>query len=275
MHNIKSFISVLSIVLLASCSTPKNLTYFQDSSNNTSVTLQPEQMFRLRPEDKVNIIVNSKDPSLTALFTLSSGYSSYVLGASSIPKTQAGRSSASYGTIAYTVDPEGNISFPVLGTIHAAGMTRDELAKHIQSQLISLKLVLDPIVTVEYVNMSVSVLGEVRSPGRQEITRDKFTILDAISAAGDLTINGKREDVKVMRKVNGNLQCYTINLCSTQEIAASPAYYLQQDDVVYITPNDKRLRESTTTGNTVLTPSFWISVGSLLTTVTALILSRK
>ena len=265
---------LLLLVLLASCHAPQNISYFQDSSNGSSLPLQTEQIFRLRPEDKVNIIVNSKDPSLSALFTLTSGsYSNYVLGASSAPKTTAGRAGGSNGTIAYTVDAQGNIEFPVLGSIHAAGMTRSELAQHIQNQLISQKLVLDAIVTVEYVNMSISVMGEVASPGRQDIDKDHYTVLDAISTAGDLTIDGRREDVKVLRKVNGQMQCYTLNLCSTQDIVTSPAYYLQQDDIVYVTPDDKRKRESTVNGNSVLTPSFWISIASFLMTTASLVIT--
>lgn len=273
---IKSICSVLLVVLLAACSTPQNIAYFQDVVDKSAVTLQTEKVFRLRPEDKVNIVVNSKDPSLEQLFTLTAPSTRNIIGASTTPNTVAGKSSggSSQQTIAYTVDSNGYIDFPVIGTIKAEGLTRQELASTIKQALIGRQLVLDPIVTVEYVNMSVSVLGEVNRPGRQEITRDKFTLLDAISQAGDLTINGQRENVKILRKVNGEMQCYTVNLCSTYDITASPAYYLQQDDVVYITPNDKRLRESTTTGNTVLTPSFWISVASLLTTVTALVLAN-
>lgn len=273
MKTIKTVSTIVLVLLLAACKTPKNITYFQDSDRELLVQLQADNEFRLRPEDKINIIVNSKDPSLTSLFTLTTNSIS-TLGASSRPQTTAGRttSSGSAQTIAYTVDFNGNIDFPVLGTIHAQGMTRGELAKYIKNELVEKQLVLDPVVTVEYVNMAISVLGEVRTPGRVNIIRDNYSILDAIADAGDLTINGERENVKVLRNVNGKLRTYNIDLCSAQSITTSPAYYLQQNDIVYITPNDKRKREATTTANTVLTPTFWISVASLLATITALVI---
>lgn len=265
---------ILLIVLLSACSTPTKIAYFQDASPDKVIKLQSEQMFRLRPEDKINIVVNSKDPSLESLFTLTAGGQRNTLGASSQPRTIAGKntSGSSYQTIAYTVDSEGYIDFPVLGKIKAAGMTRQELAAYIKNTLIEASLVNDPIVTVEYVNISVSVLGEVKSPGRMEITKDHFTIIDAISQAGDLTINGERENIIVMRTEGDNQKTYMVDLCSAKSLAESPAFYLQQNDVVYVAPNKKRMREATVSGNTVLTPSFWISIASLLTTITALII---
>lgn len=274
MKSINTLISISLLFVLAACTTPKQIAYFQDTSDVQNIRLQAEKVFRLRPEDKVNIVVNSKDPALETLFTLTAPSQRNVLGASSAPRTTAGKntSGGAQTSIAYTVDSEGNIDFPVLGSIHAQGMTRGELAQYIKKELIKQKLVLDPVVTVEYVNISVSILGEVSRPGRMDITNDRYTILDAISQAGDLTINGVRNSVKVIRDENGTLKTYTINLCSAENIASSPAYYLQQNDVVYVSPNVKRKRESTVSGNSVLTPSFWISVASLLTTITALIL---
>jgi polysaccharide export outer membrane protein len=127
-------------------------------------------------------------------------------------------------------------------------------------------------VTVEYVNLSVKILGEVNHPGRIDITKDYFTIVDAIADAGDLTINGQRENVMVMREVDGEDQTYVINLCDRQEMLTSPAYYLQQNDVIYVTPNSKKKREARSAGNVFNQPSIWISLASLLTTITALII---
>lgn len=275
MRTLKSLLFVSIVLLLAACKTPTNITYFQDATALQEVQLQSEQMFRLRPEDKINIVVNSKDPSLETLFTLTAPSTRNTLGASSQPKTIAGKTNtggSAQQTIAYTVDAAGDIDFPIIGQIHAAGLTRQELAKSIKNELIQRQLVNDPIVTVEYVNIAVSVLGEVQRPGRMDVTKDHFTILDAISQAGDLGINGERENVMVIRKQGERQKVYSMNLCSLKDIADSPAYYLQQDDVVYVAPNKKRMREATVSGNTVLTPSFWISVASLLTTITALIL---
>lgn len=259
---------------VASCSTPENIAYFQDAHQNQSLKLQAERQFRLRPEDKINIVVNSKDPVLETLFTLTAPSTRNSLGVSSMPKTVAGKGSSSGNgqTIAYTVDKNGEIDFPVLGKIKVEGMTRQEVALEIKKRLIAANLVNDPVVTVEYVNIAISVLGDVAKPGRIDVNQDHFTILDAIAYAGDLTINGERESVMVLRKEGGEQKTYFVNLCSGQDLVNSPVYYLQQNDVVYVTPNDRRKRESTVSGNTVLTPSFWISVASLLTTITALII---
>lgn len=151
-------------------------------------------------------------------------------------------------------------------------MTRQELARHIKSRLINENHVKDAVVTIEYVNIAITVLGEVNRAGRMDITKDHFTILDAIAQAGDLTINGQRENVMVLRKEGNKQHTYFINMCSQREMLSSPAFFLQQDDIVYVTPNDRRKRDSTVGGNTVLTPSFWISIASLLTTITALII---
>lgn len=271
----KIIIALLTLIVFSACKTPTNITYFQDASTSSEIQMQAEQCFRLRPEDKINIIVNSKDPYLEALFTLTASGQRNVLGATTTPMTIAGKNhtgSTSTQPIAYTVNANGDIDFPILGKLHVTGMTRQELAAYIKGRLINENHVNDAVVTVEYVNIGVTVLGEVRNAGRMEINKDHFTIIDAIAQAGDLTINGQRENVMVMRKIGDKEHTYFINMCSQKDMLESPAYFLQQDDIVYVTPNDKRKRESTVSGNTVLTPSFWISLASLLTTITALIL---
>lgn len=268
------FLLMLSFPLaFTSCSIPQNVTYFQDAEALNGMAVQAEQQFKLRPEDKVNIVVSSSNPMLAQQFTLMSEASiDRTLGSSVTPKTAATRSSNGGIPIAYTVDEQGTINFPVLGKISVMGKTRKEVAEYIQDRLIVRDLVSDPIVTVEYVNLGVNVLGEVNKPGHIDITKDRFTITDAISYAGDLTINGLRENVIVTRQVDGVNHVYTIDMTNMQSMLQSPAYYLQQNDLVYVSPNDKRKRESNAIGNTFSTPSFWITVASLLTTITALII---
>lgn len=258
-------IYILFAILAASCTTPKNIAYFQDAEHVQRMLLQPEQQFRLRPEDKINIIVNSSDPMLASQFTLTvSGQASLVGGAST---TTLGSNLGGSVMIAYTVDDQGDITFPILGKIPVAGKTRLELEQYIADRLIDRKLVMDPIVTVSYVNMGVNVLGEVNRPGRIDISKDHFTILDALAQAGDLTINGERERVLVSRNVDGEDRTYVVNLCSKHDVMLSPAYYLQQNDVVYVAPNTKRIRESNSTINVVSNPTFWISAVSLFSTL--------
>lgn len=262
--------SILALLfMLASCSAPKNIAYFQDAELIRGMMLNAEQQFKLRPEDKINIIVNSSNPMLEQQFSLTANSNmNNTLGATTSPRTTAGKSSGSLGmTIAYTVDDQGTINFPVLGRISVLGKTRTEVADYIQKRLIARELVDDPIVTVEYVNMGVNILGEVAHPGHIDITRDHLTIVDAISYAGDLTISGQRERVLVFRNEEGVDQTYVIDLTNRQQMLLSPAYYLQQNDVVYVAPNKKKMRDAQATGNTFNTPGFWMSLTSLAMTL--------
>ena len=270
-----AFLSMLLIGFwLGSCTAPKNVAYFQNAELIRGIALQTEQPFRLRPKDKINIVVSSADPMLVQQFNLSSVSNTMrPLGSTTTPQTTLGGLSTSGPQIlAYTVDEQGDIEFPVLGKVSVGGKTRQEVASYLRSRLIDRDLIKEPIITIEYVNLGVNVLGEVNRPGHIDIQKDYFTILDAISAAGDLTISGQRENVMVFREVDGEDQTYIINLCDRQDILTSPAFYLQQNDVVYVTPNPKRQREARSMGNTFNQPSIWISLASLLTTITALLI---
>ena len=272
-NRITQFLAIILVTTLYACGTPKDIEYFQDAAVLNGMAVQAEQQFRLRPEDKINIVVNSSNPMLEHQFTLTTMSPAYTLGTAVSPQTTAGKNSSNYGQmVAYTVDEQGTIDFPVLGKISVGGKTRKEVAQYIQDRLIARELVSDPIVTVEYVNMGVNVMGEVNKAGHLDITKDHFTVIDALASAGDLTINGNRRNVLVTRQVDGENQVYQLDLTNMQQVLNSPAYYLQQNDLVYVAPSNKRKRESNATGNTFNNPSIWISIASLLTTITALIL---
>ena len=260
--------AVTCALMLGSCGTPKQVVYFQDlKPGETEIKLPEVKAITVRPEDKISIIVNSRDPQLTDLFNLP--YVSRQLGQSL--RTNGVTASSNQGVSAYTVDAEGKIDFPVLGKIYVAGMKREEIAECIKSELIKENLVKDPVVTVEFANLCISVLGEVNSPGRFSIDRDRLTILDALSMAGDLTIYGNRSKVMVLRQEGNTQRVYGVNLTSGNHVYTSPAYYLQQNDVVYVEPNAVKARQSTVNGNNVRSTSFWISLASLLTSIGILI----
>ena len=251
-----------------SCSAPSQVTYFQDlrpGESEQKVVAATE--IKVRPGDKLSIIVNSRDPQLTQLFNLP--YVTQQIG--QVSASSSSVSGSSQGISGYTVDEKGMIDFPVLGKIEIAGKNREEIATFIKGELLAKNLVKDPVVTVEYMNLCISVLGEVTQPGRYSIDRDKVTVLDAISMAGDLTIYGKREKVLVLREENGVQHVYGINLCSAEHLYTSPVYYLRQNDVVYVEPNNVRARQSTVNGNNVRSTSFWLSLASFLTTIGVLI----
>ncbi|EJX08607.1 polysaccharide biosynthesis/export family protein [Bacteroides xylanisolvens] len=263
MNFCKNLFLAAFLLILGACSTSKEITYFQDlRPGESELTLTTPVEIKIQPKDKLSILVNSQDPRLTNLFNLP------------ILSQQIGIDNSyamSRGVSGYTVDLQGNIDFPVLGKVHVADMTREEVAVLIKSELQSRDLIKDPVVTVEYMNLSISVMGEVNRPGRYNIDKDHLTILDALSQAGDLTIFGKREKVLVLRNEDGKQRVYGINLCSAEHLYTSPVYYLQQNDVVYVEPNDTKARQSTVNGNNVRSTSFWISLASLLTSIAVLI----
>lgn len=252
-------------VLLCSCGTPKQIAYFQDLHSGISKTITNSKIVKVKPEDKISIVVKSKDPQLAELFNLP--IVSYRVGQGKTSALASGNQQVS----SYSVNSKGFIDFPVLGEIYVEGQTREEIASNIKKKLVDQNLIKDPVVTVEFDNLSYSVLGEVNRPGKFMIDRDRITILDAISAAGDLTIFGKRENITVLRHEYNKETVYTINLCSGVDLFESPAYYLQQNDVVYVEPNNARARQSTVNGNNVRSTSFWISLASLLTTIGVLV----
>ena len=252
-------------VLAASCAAPGNISYFQDADLQAASFPVQETHITLKPEDKVSIVVNipTGDDDLVKLFNLP--YISQRIGSNFNSSVSA--------ISGYLVDADGDIDFPVLGKVHVGGLTRSEVAAVIKRELIGRELAKDPVVTVEFMNLTVVVLGEVNHPGRYNIDKDKFTLMDALGLAGDLTIYGNRENVKVLRKAEGGReQSFTVNLCSAEEFVTSPVYFLQQDDLVYVEPNEMRARQSTVNGNNIRSTSFWISIASLAASVGTLLI---
>lgn len=256
--------ALAALLLLDSCSSSRKIVYFQDVGSGVRREGIAEVPVTVQPEDKISIVVNSKNPELAEMFNLP--VMTHRIG-------QPMNSSYNYNqqVSSYTVDSNGNIDFPVLGEMHVAGLRREKIASYIKNELVRKNLVKDAVVIVEFLNMGVFVTGEVNKPGRFNIDRDHLTLLDALGMAGDLTIYGKRENVLVVRRENGGETYYRVNLCDSRSLHESPVYYLKQNDMVYVEPNDVRARQSTLNGNNVRTASFWMSLASLLTTLGVLI----
>lgn len=238
MKRISLLLWLLAIGILAvpSCSTPKEISYFQDLESVEGQRIGGAKGITVRPKDKISIIVNCKSPELTVLFNLP--YLTQRLGENSRSTISSGYSQ---GYISgYTVDDRGCVDFPVLGEVHVAGMTREEIASEIKRELREQGQATDAVVTVDFMNLYYQVLGEVARPGRYAIDKDALTILDAIGAAGDLTIYGRRDRVKVLRDEGGRMRTYEVDLCSASDLIASPVYYVRQNDVIYVDPNDVR-----------------------------------
>ena len=254
----KLIILMFLALLVASCTAPK-LGYFQDVQSGQVQELQAPKLVTVQPGDKLSILVSSKDPGLAYLFNLP------IVGRYKTSQSDVNLNASQVAS--YTVDANGEIDFPVLGKISLIGMTRS----HIKNQLITRELLKDPIVTVDFLDLFFSVMGEVNDPGRFLMDHDVTTIIDALSRAGDLTINGRRDNVLVMREENGKQMAYRVDLTNLQSLYISPVYYLKQGDLIYVEPNEKKARESTAAGNAFLQPTLWISLASLLTSVSVLI----
>ena len=247
----KILYSLLAVMFIASCSTQKKVPYFQDLKNGGSVEVALPQEITIKPGDKLSIHVNSKDEELVAPFNL----------------RRSQQSMGSQTDLAYTVDKDGNIEFPYLGSIRVEGMTRDDIAKHIKQELLDRKMVQDPTVIVDLSNLQISILGDVGKPGKYSIEKDKYTIIDAISEAGDLAITAKRDNIMVLRQENGEQKTYFVNLNDASQLFSSPVYYLQQNDIVYVEPNSKASGQSSINSNTMRSTSFWFSAVSLVLTL--------
>lgn len=258
----------MAVFLLAACGTPR-LAYFQDLDQGATIKTEKAATIRLKPSDQISVVVNSRDAQVASMFNLP--YYTKRIGESQSLTSGSSVSGGQQGLSGYTIDSQGYIDFPVLGKILVAELTREEAAEHIKDELLESRQIKDPVVIVEFMNLGFSVLGEVNRPGRYKIDRDRFTVLDAISLAGDLTINGMRDNVLLIRHEGRREHTYLLDLTDARHLYASPAFYIQQEDVIYVTPNEKRQRESTVNGNAVRTTSFWLTLSSLLTSIAVLV----
>ena len=217
-------------LLLCSCGSQKDLAYFQDVQTG-ALDSAVGQLNTIRTGDVLMISVSSSTPELAIPYNLFASRSQIANATSAVNSSSRVISNVTYE--GYTVDSEGNINFPVLGKIAVAGMTREQLANHLQTVLSD--VMPDPVVTVSFVNFFVTVIGEVARPGTYNFPGDRLTLLEAIGFAGDLTVYGERTKVMVIREENGKRHVEVLNLKS-KDIFTSPYFYLKQNDVVYVEP---------------------------------------
>ena len=256
-----SILLALVVVAFTSCNTKEKVVYFQDLSSAEVIQTQAVECLKFQPGDKLTIVVTS---SLTPDAAVSFNLPIVTMQAGSVTGGNTSNQ-MSY----YTVNPNGTIEVPGIGEIVAEGKTRAELTNEIQNKLRN-GLLNDAIVTINPVNQYVTVLGEVKTPHRIQLDRDNVTLLEVIGMAGDLTIQGDRSNVLVMRHENGTVTNYYVDLRS-KDVISSPVYYLKQNDVVYVQPNDVKSNQSTNNGNSIRQVSTWLSLLSFITTTIILI----
>lgn len=269
MRNFKKLIFAASVMLtVASCHTPKDITYLQNLQNGQQVNVAPSRAITAEPGDRISIVVHSKDPQLAELFNLPV----HARRTGNVTGTSSRASSNSAGqTSSYVVDSFGDIEFPFLGTLHVGDLTRQEIQNLIKKELVGKNLIKDPTVVVEFIDHSFTILGAVNAPGRIVFDRDQLTLLEAIGLAGDLQLDGQRTNVRVLRMEEGKEKAYEVDLTDANSVYSSPVFYLQPNDFIYVEQNDKAKRTTTPNGNNPFTPAFWISLASFASTITLLI----
>ncbi len=229
-HYFYSVLALIGLLLLNSCASPKNLVYFQNIDAVAEINSEHHQP-SIQPSDLISVNISAMDVEAARPFNLPVVSYNNINGTiTGVPKQQA-----------YLVDPSGNIEFPVLGKLHVVNLTRTEAIELIRDKLSD--YINNPIVNLQILNYKVTILGEVRTPGTYSITGDRITILEGLGLAGDLTIQAKRENILVIREQNGKKSHYRIDL-TDNKLFQSPAYYLLQNDVIYIEPNKAKVNSA-------------------------------
>lgn len=265
MKSLKRFFLPLAFaavtMILGSCGSTKNVAYFQNAQVVDLSASKGLYDARIMPKDELSITVSTTDPEAAIPFNMT------------VPtiqsQSQNNRSSYSQTLLqVYLVDNQGNVEFPIIGTIHLAGLTKTEAEALIKSKIQPyMNDNENPIVTVRMSSYKVSVLGEVSRPGSFTVSKEKVSILEALSLAGDLTIYGVRNNVQLIREdSSGKKSIYFLDL-NDANIINSPYYYLQQNDIVYVTPNKVKAQNSSVGSMTTL----WFSATSILISLTSLL----
>lgn len=236
-------VRVLILILIivtgsASCVNSKKTLYFADRTDETVTSNTAVPQSAIISNDLLSITVSSLNPEATAVYnapnlTIGGTYGVQNAG-------------ASIQTTGYLVKTDGNIHFPIVGTVKAAGLTTAELSDQLMKILVSKKLLIDPVVTVRYLNFRVTVLGEVSRPAVINVPNEKMSVLEALGLAGDITIYGKKDNVLLIREEAGKKTITQLNLNSKQ-FFQSPYYYLKSNDVIYVEPNKARIAGTTRT----------------------------
>lgn len=256
----KIFLLLAFPILVVSCTSYKSVPYLQnpEAVNNSNNTL-PLYDAKIMPKDLLSITVNTTDPQAAAPFNLTVqtpiNAAMMSINTSTQPSLQQ-----------YLVNNAGEIDFPVIGRLQVGGQTKNQAEDLIREKL-KPYLKETPIVTVRMSNYKISVLGEVNRPGTFTVSNEKVNVLEALAMAGDMTVYGIRDDVRLVREDSqGKREIISLNL-NDADVILSPYYYLQQNDIVYITPNKTKARNSDIGNSTTL----WFSATSILVSIASLL----
>ena len=264
----RSHVSILMVLVsiamfFSSCYHTKELAYVSDAERDSAQVILNNYTATIHPGDQLYIYVSSQTPESVIPFNEETNKSVSTLAGSGNTAAQTANRALQAKTIGYNVSDDGYIIFPVLGKILAVGLTRDSLAHLIEHRLLSEGQVTDPVVEVKMMNFRVAVIGEVNVPRELHLTSDRITIFEALAMCGDITMDGKRTNVGVLREADGVVTLGEIDLTS-KELFNSPYYYLQQNDIVYVEPTKKKKRLATRDPNIPSYITLSASTASLL-----------
>lgn len=253
----------LVFVFLNSCTSQKKLDYLQNIENVALETSIKNAKSTIQLNDQLVILVTAKDMDVVKPFNqnFSSGQ---ILQYSTASNNMPTQNQTSTSGPTYIVDTQGNIDFPVIGKVNTENKTTEELRDILKKEIS--KYVVNPQVSVKNTNYKITVLGEVNKPGTYNIPEAQTTVLEVLGLAGDLTIYGNREDILVLRNIDGTMTKERINLTKADFIN-SPYFYLKQNDVIIVSPNETKQKSSRLDPNT----GIYISVASIVVTILALI----
>jgi polysaccharide export outer membrane protein len=257
----KSLLIVLCIVLFASCGSRKNLVYFQDEpiSDQNLSELNNNYEIRYKSNDILTIDVSALNPETVSAFNLPAvGFDT---------SNNIGNQPAILRQT-YLLDSQGNIEFPVLGTLKMSGLSRAEATIMLKEKIG--EYVNEFIVNIRLINFTITINGEVNRPGNYTVQGERISLIQALGLAGDLTIYGKRDNIFLIREIDGKKKYAKYDLTSIN-VVNSPVYYLSQNDIIYVEPNNARIKTSTFNPNTGLV----ISAVSTLATISAIFLFRN
>lgn len=226
----KCVLIVVALFFMASCASQKHLTYLRDMEYGVPYEVQPMQEIRLQPGDQLSITVSCKQPELAIPFNIMSGSVS-LDGTGSTTATSLARDN----DFRYTVDQQGCINFPLLGSLMIQGMTIAEVEDFVERRIKEESYISDPIVTATFKNFQITVIGLAGS-GNYTIQKDRLNIIEVLAMIGNIPNTALIDDVMVIRTQDGFRTAYSVNL-QTKDLFDSPVYYLQQNDVIYIKPN--------------------------------------
>lgn len=259
-------ISVIFCATFTSCKTKQDIVYFQNAKNFETIVDTDTFRAKLKIGDIVSIYVS--------VFTTTTPEGTIIDPARPYNIVRAGGAGGAGGGassfIDYLIDVDGNIDFPVLGKVKLVGLTIEEAKNLFKEKFSKGELLKDPVIIMRVLNFRITVSGEVRSPGVYQVTGERVSIIEALGMAGDLTIKGRRDNVMVIRDFNGTKTITHVDL-TTKEVFNSPVYYLTQNDIVYVEPNNSAI--SSASGDTRI--GTIISITSFILTTALIFVTRR